>query len=199
MRKEFLLAANFLTQQTLWCWESMRGGKLVSIGISFRGTGVGGTLTDHVGDHLSNVATAFLKDYPKNYVKDGFDDLLHKVALYAQSKGLSGSDVTVTGHSQGGTGVNSLAALSADHWDGFYKNSNYVALASPTQSLGNQVVNIGYENDPVFRALDGSSYSKNLTLGVHDKPQVMATNNIVNFNDHYSLAPEKISASSSQH
>lgn len=161
------------------------GDKLVSIGVSFRGTGVGGTLKDMVGDNVSNLATAFVSDYAKNYVKYGFDDLLGKVALYAQSHGLSGNDILVTGHSQGGAGVNSLAALSVDNWNGFYKDANYVAFASPTQSPEKQVLNIGYENDPVFRVLNGSSFDPCTSLGVHDKVQIMATNNIVNFNDHY--------------
>ncbi|QQZ44284.1 polyurethanase [Pseudomonas sp. SK3(2021)] len=158
--------------------------KLVAIGISFRGTGVGGTFNDIAGDLFSNAMTAFVGDYANNYVKYGFDDLLGKVADYAQSQGLGGHNVLVTGHSQGGTGVNSLAALSADNWNGFYQEANYVAFASPTQSPGNQVLNIGYENDPVFRVLDGTSL-KLSSLGVHDKVQAMATNNIVNFNDHY--------------
>ncbi|MBJ2219815.1 polyurethanase [Pseudomonas sp. MF7453] len=160
-------------------------GKLVSLGVSFRGTGVGGTVEDMVGDNLSNLATAFISDYANNYAKYGFNDLFGKIALYAQSHGLSGKDVLVTGHSQGGTGVNSLAALSADNWGGFYKDASYVAFASPTQSPGKQVLNIGYENDPVFRVLDGSSFGVSTSLGVHDKAQVLATNNIVNFNDHY--------------
>lgn len=160
-------------------------GTLVSIGISFRGTGVGGTFLDMVGDNASNLATAFVDGYAENYVKYGFDDLLGKIALYAQNHGLSGNDVLVTGHSQGGAGVNSLAALSSESWGGFYKDANYVAFASPTQSPGKQVLNIGYENDPVFRVLEGGSFNLCTSLGVHDKVQVLATNNIVNFNDHY--------------
>lgn len=161
------------------------GDKLVSISVTFRGSGVGGTFKDIAGDSLSNLATAFGGDYAKNYVKFAFDDLLEKIALYAKSQGLTGKDVLVTGHSQGGTAVNSLAALSADNWDGFYKNTNYIAFASPTQSPGGQVLNIGYENDPVFRVLDGFSFNARTSLGIHDKEQVMSTNNIVNFNDHY--------------
>ena len=46
------------------------------------------------------------------------------------------------------------------------------------------MLNIGYENDPVFRALDGSSFNLS-SLGVHDKPHESTTDNIVSFNDHY--------------
>ncbi|MBL3450091.1 polyurethanase, partial [Klebsiella pneumoniae] len=71
------------------------------------------------------------------------------------------------------------------NWGGFYAQSNYVAFASPTQyEAGGKVINIGYENDPVFRALDGTTLT-GASLGVHDAPHASATNNIVNFNDHY--------------
>lgn len=160
-------------------------GDLVGIGISFRGSGVGGTTEDMVGDFMSNALTAISENYAKDYIKHAFDDLLGDIARYAQSQGLSSNQVLVTGHSQGGAGVNSLAVLSADNWGGFYKNSNYVAFASPTQSPGAQVLNIGYENDPVFRVLDGTTLNYTTSLGIHDKPQLSATNNIVNFNDQY--------------
>ncbi|MCK3865565.1 polyurethanase [Pseudomonas sp. B329] len=160
-------------------------GNLIGIGISFRGTGVGDTPRDSVGDNISNALTAISENYAKDYVKHAFDDLLRDIARYAQSQGLNSNQILVTGHSQGGNGVNSLAVLSADNWGGFYKNSNYVAFASPTQSPGAQVLNIGYENDPVFRVLDGTTLNYTTSLGIHDKPQLSATNNIVSFNDKY--------------
>ena len=73
----------------------------------------------------------------------------------------------VSGHSLGGLAVNSLADLSNDKWAGFYQDSNYIAYASPTQSSTDKVLNVGYENDPVFRALDGSSFNLS-SVGVHD-------------------------------
>jgi Ca2+-binding RTX toxin-like protein len=124
------------------------------------------------------------KDYAKNYAGEAFGTLLKDVAAYAGSHGLTGKDVVVSGHSLGGLAVNSMADLSGNKWSGFYKDSNYVAYASPTQSSGDKVLNIGYENDPVFRALDGSSFNFS-SLGVHDKPHESTTDNIVNFNDHY--------------
>ncbi|WP_122299481.1 polyurethanase [Pseudomonas syringae] len=163
-------------------------GKLVSIGISFRGSGVGGTLEDMIGDNVSNAATAVFAAYAKNYVKFAFNDLLGKIALYAQAHGLSGQDVLVTGHSQGGIGVNSLASLSGDNWGGFYKNGNYVSFASPTQSTGSQALNIVYENDPVGRVVPGGPFNWSASVGVNDSAQAQATNNIVNFNDHYASA-----------
>ncbi|QNH77639.1 polyurethanase [Pseudomonas protegens] len=165
-------------------------GHLSSIGIAFRGTSgpresvIGDTLGDVINDLLAALGP---KDYAKNYAGEAFGKLFADVAAFAQANGLSGKDILVSGHSLGGLAVNSLADLSSERWSGFYKDSNYIAYASPTQSASDKVLNIGYENDPVFRALDGSSFNLS-SLGVHDAHQDSATNNIVNFNDHYASA-----------
>nr|AZL87721.1 alpha beta hydrolase [Pseudomonas sp.] len=162
-------------------------GKLLEIGIGFRGTsGPRETLiSDSIGDLVSDLLAALgPKDYAKNYAGEAFGTLLKDVAAYADSHGLTGKDVVVSGHSLGGLAVNSMADLSGNKWAGFYNDSNYVAYASPTQSSGDKVLNIGYENDPVFRALDGSSFNFS-SLGAHDKPHESTTDNIVSFNDHY--------------
>ncbi|WP_430443908.1 MAG: polyurethane esterase [Pseudomonas piscis] len=165
-------------------------GQLLSIGISFRGT-------DSLADAVNDLQAAFSPGFADNYSRLAFDNLLGKVAAFAAAQGLAGKDVLVTGHSLGGLGVNSLAAMSGEHWGGFFKDANYVAFASPTQSAGShQVLNIGYENDPVFRVLDGTHFNGS-SLGTHDRPQESATNNIVSFTDHYSsllgkLVPQSI-------
>lgn len=163
-------------------------GQLTAIGIGFRGTSGPreSLITDSIGDAISDLLAAIgPADYAKNYTGNAFDVLLGKVAAFAASQGLAGKDVLVSGHSLGGLAVNSLADLSGDHWSGFYRDARYIAFASPTQSetIAN-VLNIGYENDPVFRALNGSDFSLS-SLGVHDAHQPSATNNIVSFNDHY--------------
>ena len=163
-------------------------GQLTSIGIGFRGTSGPreSLITDSIGDAISDLLAAVGPDgYAKNYSANAFDTLLGKVAAFASAQGLAGKDVLVSGHSLGGLAVNSLADLSADHWSGFYRDAHYIAFASPTQSeTTSSVLNIGYENDPVFRALDGSDFNFS-SLGVHDGYQPSATNNIVSFNDHY--------------
>ncbi|AZE61129.1 MULTISPECIES: polyurethane esterase [Pseudomonas fluorescens group] len=162
-------------------------GKLQEIGIGFRGTSGPreNLVTDAIGDVISDLLAAFgPKDYAKNYAGEAFGNLLGNVAAYATAQGLSGNDVVVSGHSLGGLAVNSMADLSDGKWSGFYKDANYVAYASPTQSASDKVLNVGYENDPVFRALDGSSFNLS-SLGVHDKPHESSTDNIVSFNDHY--------------
>lgn len=163
-------------------------GNLTAIGISFRGTSgpreslIGDTIGDVINDLLAGFGP---KGYADGYTLKAFGNLLGDVAKFAQAHGLSGEDVVVSGHSLGGLAVNSMAAQSDANWGGFYAQSNYVAFASPTQyEAGGKVINIGYENDPVFRALDGTSLTLP-SLGVHDAPHTSATNNIVNFNDHY--------------
>ena len=167
-------------------------GKLIGIGIAFRGTG-GLGYSDTFGDMKNNLLAAVGPvDYATNYAKNAFDNLLKDVAAFSIAHGLSARDVMVSGHSLGGLGVNSLAELSGNNWGGFYKDANYIAFASPTQSAtGNNVLNIGYENDPVFRVLDGTTFSSG-SLGKHDGHQDSATNNIVNFNDQYASTAQNL-------
>lgn len=167
-------------------------GKLIGIGIAFRGTG-GLGYGDTFGDMKNNLLAAIGPvDYAKNYTKNAFDTLLKDVAAFAIAHGITAKDVLVSGHSLGGLGVNSLAELSGNNWGGFFKDANYVAFASPTQSAtGNNVLNIGYENDPVFRVLDGTTFSSG-SLGKHDGHQESATNNIVNFNDQYASTAQNL-------
>ncbi|WP_223525902.1 polyurethanase [Pseudomonas sp. BF-B-26] len=162
-------------------------GHLSEIGIAFRGTSGPreSQISDSIGDVINDLLAALgPKDYAKNYVGEAFGNLLDDVAAFARANGLSGKDVLVSGHSLGGLAVNSLADLSNDKWAGFYQDSNYIAYASPTQSSTDKVLNVGYENDPVYRALDGSSFNLS-SVGVHDAAKVSATDNIVSFNDHY--------------
>lgn len=182
--------AGYTTAQVEILGKYDADGQLTQIGVSFRGTsGPRETLiSDSIGDVISDLMAAFgPQDYAKNYVGQAFGNLLGDVAAFAQAHGLTGQDVLVSGHSLGGLAVNSLADLSTSQWSGFYSSANYIAYASPTQSSTDKVLNIGYENDPVFRALDGSTFTS-ASVGVHDAPQESATNNIVSFNDHYASA-----------
>ncbi|KPU54021.1 lipoyl synthase [Pseudomonas fluorescens] len=162
-------------------------GHLTEIGIAFRGTSGPreNQISDSIGDVINDLLAALgPQDYAKNYVGEAFGKLLADVAAFARANGLSGNDVLVSGHSLGGLAVNSLADLSREKWGGFFQDSNYIAYASPTQGSSDKVLNVGYENDPVFRALDGSAFNL-ASVGVHDADQASATNNIVSFNDHY--------------
>lgn len=167
-------------------------GNLINIGVSFWGTGtyagatsIGGTINTAL-DAASDVLSALVDGYADNYVLNAYNKLMTSVAAFAKANGLSGSDVIISGHSLGGLAVNSMATLSSQGaWNGFFHDSSYIALASPTQNLGNdKVLNIGYENDPVFRVLNGHSLSLE-SLFSHDTPRETCTNNIVSFNDYY--------------
>ncbi|AKK00615.1 polyurethanase [Pseudomonas chlororaphis] len=179
--------AGYTTAQVEILGKYDAAGQLSEIGVSFRGTSGPreNLIGDSIGDVINDVMAALgPKDYAKNYAGEAFGTLLGDVARFAQAHGLGGENVLVSGHSLGGLAVNSLADLSTSQWSGFYNNANYIAYASPTQSSTDKVLNIGYENDPVFRALDGSTFNL-ASVGVHDVQQASATNNIVSFNDHY--------------
>ena len=165
-------------------------GHLTEIGIAFRGTSGPREILigDSIGDVINDLLAAFgPNDYARNYVGEAFGNLMNDVVAFAKANGLTGKDVLVSGHSLGGLAVNSMADLSTSKWGGFFQDSNYIAYASPTQSSTDKVLNVGYENDPVFRALDGSTFT-GASLGVHDAPKESATDNIVSFNDHYASA-----------
>lgn len=162
-------------------------GHLTELGIAFRGTSGPreNLIMDSIGDVINDLLAAFgPKDYAKNYVGEAFGNLLNDVMAFAKANGLTGKDILVSGHSLGGLAVNSMADLSGGKWGGFFADSNYIAYASPTQSSTDKVLNVGYENDPVFRALDGSTFTA-ASVGVHDAPHASTTDNIVSFNDHY--------------
>ncbi|OOH80185.1 polyurethanase [Pseudomonas koreensis] len=167
-------------------------GKLIGIGVAFRGTG-GLGYSDTFGDLKNNLLAAIgPSDYASNYAKNAFDNLLKAVAAFAIANGIAAKDVLLSGHSLGGLGVNSVAELSASNWGGFFKDANYITFASPTQSsTGNNVLNIGFENDPVFRVLDGTTFSS-ASMGKHDKPHDSTTDNIVNFNDNYASTAQNL-------
>ncbi len=179
-------ASGYTTAQAEVLGKYDEAGKLTSIGISFRGTSGPreSLISDTLGDVINDLAVGFDPTSAKNYTNEAFGKLLGNVAAYAQANGLSGQDVVVSGHSLGGAAVNSMADLSNDHWSGFYQDANYVAYASLNQSATGKVLNVGYEQDPVFRLNDGYSLNSS-SLGVHDKPQESATDNIVSFNDYY--------------
>ena len=166
-------------------------GKLVSLGINFWGTGSSGD--DPLGwlhliaDAAVDIGMALGESGVSNdYILTAFDKLLTRVAEFATENGLTGRDVLVTGHSMGGMGTNSMAAASKlGAWDGFYESSAYIGSASLTQNqLDDKVMNIGLENDPAFRVLEGDDLTRDSPWG-HDKSLPTCSNNLVAFNDYY--------------
>lgn len=185
--------------ETSWYWgvqASVLGkydsaGNMTSIGLSFWGTG--GSPDDENGfwNLLSDVMSYGLdilgpSGSIHSYIYNAFNALLSDIVNLAAENGLTGHDVIFTGHSQGGLCVNSMASASAlGKWDGFFEDSAYIALASPTQNdLDDKVLNIGLENDPVFRVVENDSLTLESPF-IHDKPLPTCTNNLVSFNDYY--------------
>lgn len=185
--------------ETSWYWgvqTSVLGkydsaGNMTSIGLTFWGTGGSPDEEDAFWNMVSDVLSYGLDILgPANsihtYVYNAFNSLLTEVVNLAHENGLSGKDIIFTGHSQGGLCVNSMASASAlGKWDGFFEDSAYIALASPTQNnLDDKVLNIGLENDPVYRVVENDSLTLESPF-IHDKPLPTCTNNLVSFNDYY--------------
>lgn len=160
-------------------------GKLISMGVTFLGTGGPLGCWDFIADFANNIHAALdPQGFGTNYPFLAFGKLLSSVAQYATEHGLTGKDIIVTGASLGGMAVNSMADLSDQKWDGFYKDSSYIAVVSPTQSATQKVLNVGAENDPVYRMMENGK----LTLGsfsTHDNAGSSTTDNIISFNNHY--------------
>jgi Ca2+-binding RTX toxin-like protein len=180
-----------LTSQVNIFGKYDNSGNLTSLGVYFWGTG--GAADDQdlllhiIGDGLVDIGVALGDSGISNdYIPTAFDSLLTRLAEFAQENGLTGRDVLISGHSMGGMGVNSMASASSlGAWNGFYEDSAYVATASPTQNqLDDKVLNVGLENDPVYRVLEGDDITAD-TLVVHDKPLDTCVNNLVAFNDYY--------------
>ncbi|UQY43979.1 lipase [Mixta hanseatica] len=184
-----------LTSQVNIMGKYDEGGKLTGVGIYFWGTGAAADdefgWLHMIGDGLADIAVALGESGISNgYILTAFDNLLTRVAEFAQENGLTGRDVLISGHSMGGMGVNSMASASSQGaWGGFYEDSAYIATASPTQNqLDDKVLNLGLENDPVYRVLEGDNIT-NDTLIAHDKPLDTCANNLVAFNDFYTSNP----------
>jgi len=172
-----------ITANAMVLGEYDNSGKLISIGITFRGTSMKGW--ESVPDNVNNFKLT-IDGYGKAYTLTAFGHLLDAVAAYAKAHNLTGKDILISGHSQGGMAVNSMAELSSEHWGGFYNTSNYIAFASPVQnqSVIPPVLNIGYQNDPVFRLFDGWK-SNWKSLVCHYKTHTSTSDNIISFNDAY--------------
>ena len=119
--------------------------------VSFRGT-------DGSNDILS---------YPElvlgTYINH-FQPLLNAVASNAPG----GTHFYFTGASLGGGATNEMANIAGSQYGGEFASATFVAFASPNISTANGILNIGFENDPIYKALgaynDFSSSLDNLVL-----------------------------------
>jgi hypothetical protein len=59
-----------------------------------------------------------------------------------------------TGDSLGGGAVNEMADIAFSQYAGRFAAAKFIAFASPVISNANGIVNVGFENDPIYKSLD---------------------------------------------
>ena len=93
-----------------------------------------------------------------------FQPLLSAVASNAPA----GTSFDFTGASLGGGATNQMADIAGSQYGGKFAAAHFVAFASPDISTANGILNIGFENDPIYKAIAGyrdfSSSLDNLVL-----------------------------------
>lgn len=123
------------------------------------------------------------------------ESLLVAVRDFALSQGLSAQDVVVTGYSLGGAMANLMAEYRDSLAGGFFAEANYIGCASPLIcSDAGVVLNYGYENDVVHRAVgDAATVGEAIAnsdpgLVNPDRMYDASLDNIVLFDDAYASA-----------
>jgi Ca2+-binding RTX toxin-like protein len=80
-----------------------------------------------------------------------FQPLLNAVALNAPED----THFAFTGASLGGGATNQMANIAGSQFAGEFGSATFVAFASPIISTANGILNLGFENDPIYKALTG--------------------------------------------
>ncbi len=83
---------------------------------------------------------------------DFFDKLLNTVEEYAKSHNIT--KTLITGHSLGAAAVNELRDKSADSYDGFFNNADYISFATPEVANRQDILNVGFTNDLIFKSVE---------------------------------------------
>ncbi|MGL4766584.1 MAG: calcium-binding protein [Formosimonas sp.] len=154
-------------------------GKLLRVAVSYTGTNSLVDIPDYFQLNSGQLA-------PK------LEPLLNAVKDFSIKNGLTADKVIFTGYSLGGGLTNLTAEYRNTLAGGFFKNANYVGVASPLiYDDPSVVLNYGYENDVVHRAIGSSdtvsgavSAAGPLLLN-KDKPYSSSIDNTVLFNDMY--------------
>ncbi|WP_406858167.1 DUF4214 domain-containing protein [Alsobacter sp. KACC 23698] len=105
--------------------------------ISFRGT----DSSADVAKYPELVAQTYL---------DNFKPLLVAVATNAAPS----DQIYVTGASLGGAATNELADKAFTDYAGRYASAKFVAFASPEISNNAGILNVGFENDPIYKVIE---------------------------------------------
>ena len=128
--------------------------------VSFRGT-------DGPND-IAQYPELFLGTYINH-----FQPLLNAVASNAPA----GTSFDFTGASLGGGATNQMADIAGSQYGGRFASADFVAFASPNISIANGILNIGFENDPIYKAASGyNDFSSSLDHLVLATSQYMQGN-----------------------
>ncbi len=93
-----------------------------------------------------------IANYPELYFGtyiDHFRPLLSAL----KAKAPADAQFSFTGVSLGGGAVNNLAAIAQKDFGGTFKTSTFVAFASPNITNASGILNLGAENDPVYKSV----------------------------------------------
>jgi hypothetical protein len=82
-----------------------------------------------------------------------FEPLLTAIAARAPSD----SHFYFTGDSLGGGAVNEMADIASSQYAGRFAAAKFIAFASPVISNANGILNVGFENDPIYKVLENYS------------------------------------------
>lgn len=115
-------------------------GQVTRLAVSYAGTNSPVDIVDYFQLNAGTLA-------PK------LEPILAAVRAYAEAHGLTGADVIVTGYSLGGGMANLQSEYAHTLAGGFFADSLYVGHASPLIDPSDRILNIGYENDVVFRVV----------------------------------------------
>ncbi len=144
--------------------------KGTELAISFTGT-----------DDLLDPAT-FLDMFGNNNYINAYNSLLETIKTYAASHGVT--QLLVTGHSLGAAAANILLDTAASYGS-LFQSAEYVTFATPKVASNSDILNIGFENDVVFKINTAKLVDFSST-----------TDNIIYYNDEYAatLPGNKIDA-----
>jgi hypothetical protein len=102
-----------------------------------------------------------------------YDPLLYALSANAPS----GAAFAFTGVSLGGGATNLLADIAGDAFGGRFAAATFVGFASPIISTAAGILNLGFENDPVYKAINGyADFPSSLDNLVLATSQYMAGN-----------------------
>lgn len=110
-----------------------------SLTVSFRGT------DDPAADALDILSLLV----GNSYINE-FSGFLNGVVGDISARGIT--EIFVTGHSLGGAAANILRDVSGSQFGGAFSGATYVTFASPKIASNQNILNIGHENDWVFKA-----------------------------------------------